>query len=95
MIDEHPPHPDLMTSQQATAYLLLTNTSPTAAAASGLLDRLVQRGELAGVEWGKRRIYHRAQLDALIDRTLEDAEADRVERRQKYTNRPPSDSSVF
>ena len=88
-------HPDILTGKQAVAYLLFDKACPNDAAAHGLLDRLVQRGALAGLELGKTRIYHRDQLDALIARTINAAEADRLERKKAYEDKPAPDPDAF
>jgi len=73
-----PRHPDVLTAAEAVTYLRLDEACPTLAAAHALLDRLCQRGELAGIMWGQKRLYARAQLDALLARSIEDAEKCRL-----------------
>ena len=53
-------HPDLFTPDEAAAYLALK--SPCA------LETIRKRYGLAPIAWGKKHVYHRADLDAAVER---------------------------
>ena len=54
-----PRHPDLFTAEEAAAYLGLEGPRS--------IQRLRQQGRIEPVDLGRRNLYHRADLDALVD----------------------------
>ena len=75
---QHEKHPDLLTAPEAVAYLRIDEACPSLDSAHRLLDRLCQSGELSGITWAQARLYSRRQLDGLLQRSIDAAEAARL-----------------
>ncbi len=84
-------HPDIFTAAEAVRYLKLDEASPSQDSAHRLLDRLCQSGQLSGITWSKTRLYTRQQLDGLLQRAVDVAEAQREAKAHNgQLRRPPA-----
>ena len=68
VLPHEPParHHDVLSVADAVLYLHLDQCTPNAAAGRELLNRIVRDGRIRPFQWGKTRLFHRAQLDRFV-----------------------------
>ena len=59
-------HPDVLTTDEATAYLRLDAACGSPTAARSRLQKFVRDGQLQPLRWGKAYLYLRPALDQLV-----------------------------
>lgn len=65
-MNETPRHPDVLDASEAVGYLRLDAATDSPEAARNLLFRMVRKGHIRPLQWGKSYLFARPQLDAFI-----------------------------
>ncbi len=59
-------HPDLLTAEEAIAYLKLDHAAASPEAARRLIQTFGQQGKIHPIKWAKSHLYARGDLDAFV-----------------------------